>query len=238
LAILKENGISPFINSTISSETCESLPQLIRWVHDNGFMTRLDVVRQPDCFTPWSQDTKRDHSEVCDRLIKSFETTFEELKDPRYSYEFVSHLRICDLYFDNPACGVPCGIGHNHIVVKPDGKVVSCPMCVDEEGIEPGNDMLEACRRSFGWNPFERQKRPYDDECLACAWFSVCAGGCPILNLRMNNHPFSKSPFCRLYKFIIPGFISLLARKMMQGEGPKPAEFRCFPERREYVRAI
>ena len=54
----------------------------------------------------------------------------------------------------------------------------------------------------------------------------------------MNNHPFSKSPFCRLYKFIIPGFISLLARKMMQGEGPKPGEFRCFPERREYVRAI
>ncbi len=225
LAMLRENGIKPFINATISGETCESLPQLVRWVHDNGYRARLDVVRQPDCFTPWSQDTERDHNEVCDRLIQSFETTFEELKDPRYSYEFISNLKLCDLYFDNPAWGAPCGIGYNHIVVKPDGKIVSCPMCVDEEGIEPGNDMLEACRSSFKWNPFERQKRPHEDECMACAWFSICAGGCPVLNLRMNKHPFSKSPFCRLHKFIIPGFISLLAWKMMQGEGPKRGMF-------------
>lgn len=219
LAILRENGIRPFINATISSETCESLPELVRWIHDNGYRTRLDVVRQADCFTPWSRDTEHDHNEVCDRLIGSFERTFEELSDPRYSYQFISRLKICDLYFDNPAWGAPCGIGYNHIVVKPNGRVVSCPMCVDEEGIQPGNDMLEACRRSFKWNPFERQKTGQKDECMACAWYSVCAGGCPVLNLRTNNHPFSKSPFCKLHKFIIPRFISLLGRKMMHGKG-------------------
>ena len=214
LGILRDNGIKPFIAATISSETCHSLPELLKWVHDSGFKARLNVVRQADCSWQRTIKTESAYARVCSHLMKAFGRAFEELESPHYSFEFVSQLRLCDLHFDDPVLA-PCGIRYNHIVVRPDGRIVSCPMAIDDEGVEPGDDLLEACRGSFAYNPAERRQQA---ECLSCRWFPVCAGGCPITNLRMNGEPFSKSPFCELYRFLIPAFIRLLAHKMIQQE--------------------
>lgn len=214
LEILDSKGIKPFIAATISSETCYSLPGLLRWINTRGYKARLNVVRQVDGLWERNSDTDRAYLQVCERLIEAFGRAFEELKNPNYSYEFVSRLRICDLHFDRPVL-MACGIGYNHIVVKPDGRIVSCPMTIDERGIAPGNDLLDACRRSFTYRPSGRDPQA---ECLGCRWFPVCTGGCPITNLRLNGDPFSKSPFCALYKYLIPAYIRLLAYKMSQSE--------------------
>ncbi|MDJ0784119.1 MAG: radical SAM protein, partial [Desulfosarcinaceae bacterium] len=213
LALLREHDINPYITSTISSETSDSLSELIDWIRQCGLSTRINLVRQSDCSWENSADTLLKYSNVCDRVAESFARAFRALESPSYSLDFVKQLRIADLHFFQPAFGQICGIGHNHIVVKPDGHVVSCPMSTEDKGIWPGNDLLFATKKSFPWTMFERMQKPDDDECLSCLWFPVCSSGCPITNLRINGHPFSKSPFCELYKIVIPSYIRLFAKK-------------------------
>ena len=218
LAILREHNIIPYITSTISSETSHSLPDLLRWIQKNGFKTRINLVRQADCSWENTKDTKMKYAKVCNFIAESFDITFKKLELPCYSFEFVKQLRISDLHFYQPTYGQICGIGFNHIVVKPDGNIVSCPMNLEDKGIKPGKDLLFASNKSFPWTIFKRMEKPNDDECLWCLWFPVCSSGCPITNLKINGHPFSKSPFCELYKKVIPGYIRLIAKKMIQTE--------------------
>ncbi len=218
LGLLKEHNIVPYITSTISAESSHSLPHLLRWIRQNGLKTRINLVKQPDCSWNNSKGTKDKYAKVCSCFANSFNIAFKELESPRYSLEFVKQLRLSDLHFNKPTYGQICGIGFNHIVVKPNGNIVSCPMNLEDKGIKPGKDLLFASNKSFPWTAVKRMAKPNDDECLWCKWFPICSSGCPVTNLKINGHPFSKSPFCELYKEIIPSYIRLLAKKMIQTE--------------------
>jgi uncharacterized protein len=212
LDVLHAHGIKPFITATISGETCDTLPQLLRWIHNRRLRTRLNVVRQPDCSWERTPETDSAYARLCERLAAAFDRAFEELQRPEYSFAFVSGLRVCDLHIDSPVLA-SCGVGFNHIVVKPDGHIVACPMNINESGVEAGDDLLDACRRSV---PYDRMERHGNVQCRSCRWFPVCAGGCPITNQRMNGQAFSRSPFCDLYRHLIPAYIRLLAHKMVR----------------------
>ena len=212
LELLKSHGIRPFIAATISGATCDALPDLLRWVNENGLRTRLNVVRQVDASWERTAATDVNYAHLCDRLSAAFDRAFEVLRDPRYSLEFVSALRLCDLHFDTPVLGA-CGIGYNHIVIRPDGRIVDCPMTINELGVEGGEDLLQACRDSLS---FDTASRSANQQCLPCHWYSVCAGGCPITNQRLNGQAFSRSPFCSFYRRAIPAYIKLLAEKLVQ----------------------
>lgn len=214
LDVLQAHGIKPFIATTISGMTCDTLPELLSWIHGRGFRTRLNIVRQPAGSWERTPETVSAYARLCERLAAAFDRAFDELKRPEYSFDFVSSLRLCDLHFDSPALA-PCGIGFNHIVVKPDGRIVPCPMSINESGTEATDDLLDACRRSL---PYEREERDRDLQCRSCRWFPVCAGGCPITNQRMNGQALSRSPFCDLYRHLIPAYIRLLSQKMVQSQ--------------------
>jgi uncharacterized protein len=209
---LATHGLKPFIAATISSETCDALPELLRWLNERGLRSRLNIVRQADCSWQRTETTDTRYASLCDRLATAFDRAFVVMQGPEFSFDFVSTLRICDLHFDAPILGA-CGIGYNHIVVRPNGRVVDCPMSINDRGVEPGDDLLQACAKSVS---FDTAGRNDNDECLGCQWFSVCAGGCPITNHRLNGQAYSRSPFCGFYRRAIPGYLRLLAHKMVQ----------------------
>src|SRR6516165_3717933 len=113
--------------------------------------------------------------------------------------------------FDHPAYWVACGIGANHLVVKTDGTMVSCPMMVDRSGRPPGDDMLSACRQTFPYTA--TTARSEGMECLSCRWFPVCAGGCPVTNELIWGHPFARSPLCAFFQSVIPRYLSMFGKK-------------------------
>src|SRR5262249_38780094 len=49
-----QNGIVPFILATISQESAETLPDLVKWIYGRGLKARLSVVRQPQSAEPYS----------------------------------------------------------------------------------------------------------------------------------------------------------------------------------------
>lgn len=214
---LRKNDIYPGIMVTLSLDTCESMPQLVKWTNDNKLHMRLGIVREFNCGQINSNGVYDfEYNILNKKMIETFESTFLELEDPSIDANLCCPFEINELHFNIPSNGVSCGIGNSHIVIKSNGNLVGCPMLIDEEGINPSDDLLASCAECFKYKPSERKYDTIEDDCLFCLWFPVCAGGCSIMNLNINGHPFTKSPMCEFYKYVIPRYILYYGIKLIQ----------------------
>jgi uncharacterized protein len=206
------HGVRPNINTTVSRESAPGLRDLTRWVCERGMRLHFGVVRNLDCDWSDGEGRRRRYSDYCDTLAGAFEAAFTEMEQPTYNMR-PDRVEICELRFDRPSSGVCCGIGANHIVVRHDGNLASCPMTVSEQSVAASDDLFEASRRTFSIDPGERGD---SGDCLSCEWYRVCANGCPVANTRFNGHPFTKSPLCKFWKYVIPRYVQFYGRKASQ----------------------
>jgi uncharacterized protein len=213
---LQEHDIEPFIMSTISTQTCRTLPQLVRWIYENRFKTRLSVVREINCGGNNQYAAIHKFRESCAVLRQEFEKAFRELEDPGFAIDLRVDLDLCELHFDEPAHGICCGVGATYMAIRPDGNMVMCPMLVNEQGTVPTKDLLKTCRNNFPYTPDERSYQRIEEDCLSCRWYPVCAGECPVLNWRVQGHPFTRSPMCEFYQYLIPRYIEFFGKKLMK----------------------
>jgi uncharacterized protein len=214
---LVEAGIHPYITPTISEASCHTLPDLVRWIYGLGLHARLQVVRNPG--SSWAGgDRRAEYQAMNAKLAAAFDEAFTALEGPDTFIDLRYGLEICELNFEHPSAGVTCGIGDNHLVIKPDGTLASCPMTVMDKGVSCSGDLFEAAAKTFEHTPQERHFEREEDDCLHCQWFGVCAGGCPITNLRVKGHAFTRSPLCSFYKAVIPRYLRFYGTKMVQAE--------------------
>jgi uncharacterized protein len=52
-------------------------------------------------------------------------------------------------------------------------------------------------------------------ECANCEWKLWCSGGCPVLVKQIKGDYLEKSPYCEIYKEIIPALLRLEARSLL-----------------------
>ncbi|MGW2218101.1 radical SAM protein [Nonomuraea sp. NPDC001684] len=214
---LIEHGIRPYIMATISQESCSSLPELVQWIYGHGLRCRLSIVRNPN--SSWAGgDRRAEYAEYNATIAAAFDKAFTVLEDPATVIDLRSGLDLCELYFDRPTRGITCGTGDNHLVIKPDGTLVACPMTVMEPGLRPSGDLFATAAATFPHSPAERHYERIEDDCLSCKWFGVCSGGCPITNLRVKGHAFTRSPLCSFYKAVIPRYLTFFGKKLRQAE--------------------
>jgi len=236
ISILADHGIKPYIMSTISEATCESLPDLVNWIFKNKLRTRLSIVRQPSekvferekntCLIQ-NKETKKDnqlheipspdvkYENLLNVMIDAFEKAFTELENNTHSINLVNSLSICELHFNKPSYTACCGIGSTHVVIQEDGYLASCPMTLKESNIPvKNNDLLATIKHSYSINAHTRNdlKNP----CLECQWFPVCVGGCPVNNERQLGSPLNISPLHRFYQYVIPRYITFYGTKLYQ----------------------
>jgi len=153
---------------------------------------------------------------MCERYQNNFERTFQVLEDEKYILDLPDALPIAELSFDRPAPGICCGIGYNHIVIRHDGNVASCPMTVNEQSVAVSDDLFECGCRTFGYSPLDR--READGDCKACSWYNVCSGDCPITNFRIYGNHFTRSPICEFWKYAIPRYLAFYGTKLLQAQ--------------------
>ena len=211
---LKSHRVPISINATISEQSCPSLPELLAWITENGFRTRIGVVRQPG--GSWaSGDRREEYARLTSAVNAAFEAAFTELEKPQRSIDLKNGLAVCELHFDSPTTTAPCGIATNHIVVQDDGALASCPMTTREFSVPAGPDLFAAARLTFPHDPTDRN---HDDEknCLDCQWFPVCTSGCPVTNLRIKGKAFTISPLHAFYDYVIPRYLVFFGRKLLQ----------------------
>jgi uncharacterized protein len=207
IELLQKRGFSPFIMATVTQQTRNGLPDLVRWILSNHLRTKLSVVREQGAVL--SPDYNHE-------MAAAFEETFRMLESERISFDPRNDLKICELHFDRPAWGVACAIGTSHIVIKTDGTLVDCPMNVHHQGEPPGDDIIAACSRTFPLDDTESRTSANGRDCVSCQWYPVCAHGCPVYNERNCGYPFAKSTLCEFYKRVIPAYLELIGRKLQE----------------------
>ena len=212
----KRTGINPYIMSTISKESSKGLPDLTRWIFENELKTRLSVVREPTCsLNSDTEEQKQQYKILNEEMKAAFSYAFMELEDPSLSIPLQDGLDICELHFHKPVFGASCGIGNNYFVINQEGELSNCPLEVND-GIPTNDDLIQIGKNNFKYSPSDRRDKNDEDDCTNCQWFPVCEGGCSVTNKRVNGHPFTKSPLCAFYKYVIPRYIVFFGRKLLQ----------------------
>ncbi len=111
----------------------------------------------------------------------------------------------------------PCGAGHAYLVVGPEGRVARCHMEMERAvGTIWEEDPLAAVRAEDGFrNPPVEEK----DECRECPWRYVCAGGCPLIAQWHRGTPLAPSPYCAVYRAVLPELLRLEGLRILRGTG-------------------
>ncbi|NTW77848.1 MAG: SPASM domain-containing protein, partial [Syntrophaceae bacterium] len=200
--LLIMEGIVPNINTTISAESASGLGELAEWVFKRDLKVRFGFVRNLDCDWTDGQGRREKYEAYADLLADAFEKMFRQLELPSCKLH-PNSITLGELNFERPSTATICGIGHNHVIIKEDGNLASCSMNVSTESFPASDDLLSSIRQTYPHSPDERSSSLV---CLSCQWFPVCVGGCPVANERFNGAPYTQSPLCKYWKYIIPRY--------------------------------
>jgi len=218
VALLKQNGIRPYIMATTTAESAPGLPELAEWVFSEGLATRLNVVRGHEDKDVDSEEKKAGYRKLVDACIAGFEEVFKYIERNHQTVDVARQLHVCELSFDNPLSGPACGIGRNHVVYDHRGFLTDCVMTMHAARTKATDNLLKDVQATVQHMPFDSSSIEGQSECLRCQWFTVCGGGCPTGNERVNGHPYTKSPLCEFFKYVIPRYIVCLSRNVIARE--------------------
>jgi uncharacterized protein len=210
LARLADAGITPYVLVTLSDDSASGLVELGEWLMDRGLAFRISLERD------LRGGTVRGSDPVMAALAELYRSVERRLP---LGYPLLERHRLCDLSLRGPIRRA-CGAGDTHIALGHDGRVAACQASLAETGRPPaeGEDLIDAAR-----DP--RLDRPAPcSECAACPFAAACAGGCPLLLARRGD-PNGRSPYCDVFRAMIPRLVELgaldwLARaEVTKGEG-------------------
>lgn len=100
-----------------------------------------------------------------------------------------------------------CGMGKSYVVVRTDGKIVSCQMTLEKPiGSIDDPDVITSMQNGSFVQP---QSLTVDGKtpCKTCQWRYICCGGCPLL---------TNSPYCNVYKALIPEVLRVEAKRLIR----------------------
>jgi uncharacterized protein len=110
---------------------------------------------------------------------------------------------------------LPCGAGESYVVIDCEGRISMCQMEMDREvGSIWNNDPLLAVRSSeSGFHNLEVEAK---SECSTCPWRYWCAGGCPLLAYRSTKRNDARSPYCEVYRALLPEILRLEGLRLLR----------------------
>ncbi len=197
------HGPIPHISVTVSSASAAGLAETTSYLLDRDLPFNWNFVR--DALPP-----ARDWQEqlIADLLAA---VAVIEARLPR--------RRLIDGLLDRSsfagAHAYPCGAGRDYLAIGHHGTAASCHMAL----AEPVSDITADDLLSLTQRPSAQVQNVAVDakeSCRACTWRYVCAGGCPWLARRVVGWPDSRSPYCAVYRALIPALLRLEGQRILK----------------------
>ena len=207
-----ENGIKPNILTTITEENILGIPELSRFLIDRNLSFRYGLYRDNtggykayESFLKRASFVLNDCHDYYIEAIKNRKTT--------------SNYQLCDIRLSRKPSLRTCNIGHSGVTVNHYGEVFLCQSIMDKKPI--GNIKDKETLLQMAWRqktyPELVTKNVLDYEgCKDCQWSLICAGGCPVVSSASNGSAASASPYCEIYKAMIPRLIEIKALRLIQ----------------------
>lgn len=196
-------GVKPHISVTVTATNVSHLAPLIEYVVQRDLTFHLNLSRSPRDVTGLSdpQEQARWVSGLQEAIAVAVAHSPER--------------RIMDTLLDLIALDAPhdvsCGAGRHYLAFTQSGQVAACQMQLEKTiGDVRESDPLARVRQSFA-NPTVDEKAA----CRTCPWRYVCGGGCPLLPQAVYGSADHASPYCFLYRALLPELIVLEGKRLL-----------------------
>ena len=207
---LASYGCRPFVSITVTGRNARGLPDLAGFLLDRGLPFNFNLFRDND--HPRADDLAPGD----DRVVEALEQALSVIESRLPPYSLLgSLLDRCAL---DRLHERTCGVGESYLVFDPYGGVAKCHMTIDDPVTDVFSDdpLADIKKDSRGLqNPDADTK----DGCSHCDWKYWCAGGCPFVTYRATGRYDTRSPYCRIYKAIIPQVLRLEGLRLMKLAG-------------------
>lgn len=207
----KEEGLDPFVLITITEANLAGLPEITAYLLEKEIGFRYSLYRD--------LEGGESMAHRIDDMIAILDECYDLIARRLPSTPFRIYHRFSDVCITRPI-GRSCGITRNSVRISHDGMVHLCQTDIGRRqavGNIQGGDVLEAVRKQTVFPSLaEYPSVAAYETCGQCYWRYQCGGGCPILTLLNEgscNHP---SPYCELFKHVIPKLIRLTALQLIQ----------------------
>jgi uncharacterized protein len=198
----------PFnVSITVTNKNIENIPLLTDYLLKKHIPFVFNFYREnPNVKEELCGDDKK----LIDGLKKAYKIICDN--PPRYS--LINGL--LDRVSFESSHVLTCGMGFNYLVIRYDGKLISCQMTQDRViGSIDDSDLIETMQKGNFIKPrglTVEGKKP----CNKCQWKYVCCGGCPLLTSEQKGKFDTSSPYCNVYKALIPEVLKVEAVRLIK----------------------
>jgi len=201
-------GMTPSISITVSNQTADSLDTIIKWVLERDLPFSLNFYREND-YSILVEDLLIEEQKIIDGMLKAYSVIEKNLPRNSLLGGIVDRANLSHPH------NRPCGVGDNYLVVTQNGAIAKCQMQILNPITDVyAKDPLEVIRiDEAGIQNIEVDEK---GECRTCEWKNWCAGGCPLTTYRKKACYNEKSPYCNIYKTLIPEAIRLEGLRLLK----------------------
>jgi uncharacterized protein len=205
---LDSAGVNHGIMVTITKANLGNLVELTQYALDSGMRFRFSLERDTETGRPQLLD-------YLPELIKALNACYDLIEHHLPSVDITIIHNFADTTFGKPKYR-PCGAGWNYFAIGHDGALGVCGSGLAKPfgSLGDGPDIISTTRAAnleLGRSPSRN-----DSVCAGCSWRSSCAGGCPLQNLSTNGTVNSASPYCEVYRQILPRILRIKGMQMLR----------------------
>ncbi len=198
----------PFnVSITVTSKNIDNIPVLTKWLLKKNVPFNYNFYREnPSVHEELESNDKK--------LIAQLKKSYQIIGKNPPKHSIINEL-LDRVNFTKPHL-YTCGMGQNYIVVRHDGKLISCQMTQNKViGSIEDEDLIETMLKGNFIKPKEltvEGKTP----CKTCQWRYICCGGCPLLTNDQKGKYDTNSPYCNVYKALIPEVLKIEAKRLIK----------------------
>jgi len=204
---LVRSGKRPSIMTTVSSDNYLGLLDLTKFLIGGGYRFRFSLQR--DCESGWPDLLNHE-----DELLHTLHGCYDYMEANLPKDNFAKVHTFGDVKFQRPARR-SCGAGNSFFAVGHDGQIGVCGLGLAKPfaSINDQVDILDLVRQS---NPKLADTLASDSpRCNNCIWRKSCASGCPLQTLATYGRYDRPTPYCRVYREILPRVIRIRGMQMV-----------------------
>jgi len=198
---LKQAGIQVVVSITVTRQSADSLIKLIEFLLAWDIPFSLSFARDNAAFL--NRDQFMPHNQY---LIKTMTAIINHFSQnlPRRSllHALTDRANLSSEHY------YTCSVGRNYLVIDYQGNIAMC----QQEMKTPITSIYEADPLLKIINNEKGIKNLHVDEkegCRDCEWKYACTGGCAALTTQVYGRADTRSPFCEVYKAVLPQVVAL-----------------------------
>ncbi len=218
---LLQRDIRPGLITTITKHNVKGLTELAEYCVNRGLHFRFSPYRQTVTAT---EDLKCGNDEMIFELRRCYEWLESHLP-----IENLGRIhKFSDISFRGPKTRV-CGIGDSEAAISIDGKLCLCQFDFDGViGDALSDSVLTLLKEQKKFVPASKEVDRITG-CQNCEWRYICGGGCPMHARNCYGTFYHHSPYCEVYKEIIPVLLRLHAIQLLRSRSAadSPNALRC-----------